>query len=482
MVPKTCRVPATLLVGALAASPALGQSARQGIPIFAEAVPNITGAVVAMATPPGDDERMFALKINGEVIVLSNGAPRSTPALTLGGSSSQGAGYGMAFDPDFAVNGYLYLSFPTVSQHEVFRVTVSQNDPNIFDPTTRTRILSVSAGGQHTSGWIGFGPDRMLYIAFGDAVGGFGTASHLVYSFGGKLLRIDPRSDQFPTRTDRNYAIPPGNPFPVLSNPPSNSPLPEIVAMGLRNPWKCSFDRANGDLYIGDVGQGRSEEINRIASGSSFPLNFGWPCFEGTATMQSPATCTSIVGHTPPIADLLRTTGSCITGGYVYRGAAMPLLRGRYVFASCTGTSLYSVLPSSIAGSLAVHGSSGASVYCFGEDNQGELYLGTTNGIRRVRPGTPPTRDCNANLIDDRVEIQQCLALDVNRNNVPDTCERRCLADFDVSGSVDVQDVLAFVSAWFGTTICTDVNLDRTRGVQDLFEFLGAWFDRAGCE
>lgn len=468
----------TIIAGAAA-----GQIARQGIPVFPDSVPSVPGRVVALAAPPNGDPRMYALTINGDIIVVSDGAALPTPALSLGGTSSESAGYGIAFDPDYAVTGHVYVSFPTGSSHEVLRFSVSPSDPNVFDPASRTRVLLVTGGGQHTSGWIGFGPDRMLYIGFGDAVGGLGTVSHLLNYPGGKLLRVDPRTDQFPADTRRNFAIPAGNPFPVLANPPFNSPLPEIIALGLRNPWRCSFDRANGDLYIGDVGETRAEEINRIPLGATFPINFGWPCFEGNAVRpSSSANCTQVVGHTLPWVDLGRNPVSCVVGGYVYRGAAMPSLRGRYVFSSCRSSSLYSVFPNAVTGSLALHGSAGGGVYCFGEDHEGELYVGTDLGLRKLRAGTPPTSDCNRNLINDFTEVQQCLELDVNRNNIPDSCERRCAADFNVSGHVDVQDALAFVSAWYGTTICTDLNSDRRRGVQDLFEFLSAWFTLAGCE
>ncbi len=243
----------------------------------------------------------------------------------------------------------------------------------------------------HNGGWMGFGPDGFLYIASGDGGSGGDPQNNAqnLNSLLGKILRIDVNSDSFPTDPNRNYAIPAGNPFAGAT-----AGADEVWLYGLRNPWRASFDSVTGDLWIGDVGQGAREEVDRIPAGVG-GLNLGWRFKEGLLpyTGQAPG------GLTDPILDYGRTTplfnGFSITGGYVYRGPGGA--NGLYVFGDFVTGNLWTV---SYANSqaqdfinrnaqLAVSGGDFDQIASFAVDGTGRLYMiGLDGDIHRLTPGT----------------------------------------------------------------------------------------------
>lgn len=463
---------ATLAIasGLLSAAPSFAQPCH--VPLSTTPITGVTGGVVAIESPRGDPSRLYLMGQSGNIRLVRNGSVVTGNVITIAGLGSSGAGYGMAIDPEFSSNGYIYFFIPTGGTSSIVRYTRgTATDPEAFDPASRLNILTIpGAPTQHTGGWLGFGPGGLLYCALGE---GSDFSQH-PRRLEGKVLRIDITRDDFPVDTNKNYALPPNNPFPA------GPWLPEVFLIGLRNPWRCSFDRLTGTLFVGDVGGSTAEEIDIIPPGSPGGMNFGWPCYEGLVRR---GTCPGLV-HTPPAVDFPRTGGpitiSCITGGYVYRGSAIPALRGRYVFGTCAGAGgLLSIDPAHPDTSIRRHSDGPFSVYCLGEDAAGELYLGTSNSAYKVVAGTPPTIDCNANSVRDFCEILAFEQTDFNADNIPDSCQRACLADFNASGTVNAQDVHDYLSVWFPRRPSADLSADGVVGAQDVFDFLAAWF--AGC-
>jgi len=366
---------------------------------------------VFLTAPPGDLGRVFVVEQHtGEILImdLSDGSIDATPFLTVTGLSTgneQGL-LGLAFHPDYGVNGYFYVYFTDPSSN-VVRYEVS-GDPDVADASSETPVLGFS---QPAWGWIGFGPDDYLYIASGDGGGTddndaghtpeTGNAQDITDNLLGKILRIDVDGDDFPADPDRNYGIPADNPFVDAVGDD------EIWAYGLRNPWRPSFDRATGDLYIADVGQSRCEEVDVQPGSGAGGENYGWRLREGVI-----ATPTGGVGGPPPgsiepIFDYPHPgsagsepcsdpgagfEGRSITGGSVYRGPIQEL-QGRYFFADYVTADLWSLRfdssdPSLFNGTnytdLTDHsgdprfipdaGTIG-SVSSFGEDDAGNLYV-----------------------------------------------------------------------------------------------------------
>jgi len=300
-------------------------------PIFLAPVPDTTG-------------RVFVVERAGRIRILSpaNGVIAATPFLDLTGQVSTDGERGLlgfATAPDFATSGRFYV-YLTVADGtiEVRRYQTLANNRDQADPASGDAILRIAhPRTNHNGGWLGFGPDGMLYIGVGDGGGandpdnnGQNRSTLL-----GKMLRIDPSSDGFPNDPDRDYAIPAGNPF-------TSPNAPEVWAFGLRNPFRNSFDPLTGNLYIGDVGQDRVEEIDLARAGEA-GLNFGWPIMEGTQVFRGPA---NTPGLTPPIAEYSHGAGaregSSVTGGVVYRGP-LESLRGEYLFADFVQPNRWSI-------------------------------------------------------------------------------------------------------------------------------------------
>jgi len=287
------------------------------------AVPRIaTGfSLPTFATaPPDDTSRLFVTEKNGqiEILDLATSTRLATPFLDLTGTlttaSEQGL-LGMAFDPDYAGNGVFYLHVSNAAgDSEIRRYHVDPGNPNRALAASELILQVDQPTGltNHKGGWIGFGPDGLLYVSLGDGGGGgdpFNNAQN-TSSLLGKMLRLDVSgADAFPADPLRNYAIPAGNPF-AGATPGAD----EIYAYGLRNAWRDSFDRGTGDFFIADVGQGNYEEVNLGAAGA----NFGWRLYEGNTPYNGGG---PTAGLTFPIFAYDHSQGDAsITGGYVYRG------------------------------------------------------------------------------------------------------------------------------------------------------------------
>ena len=313
--------------------------------------------------------RLFILERTGRVLILQDGQLRDQPfldlsALILTRGQEQGL-LGMAFHPNYRENGYFYVNYTALDGNDtVARYSVS-SDHNVADPSTAAVMIDIpDPAPNHNGGDLVFGPDRYLYIGFGDGGGG-GDQFHNAQNMGallGKMLRIDVDAG-FP------YGIPPDNPFVGSPNV-----RPEIWAYGLRNPWRYAFDPANGNLFIADVGQNAYEEINVQPPGVG-GINWGWPIMEGFHCYPGGNSCDS-TGLTQPVVEYDHSQGCSITGGYVYRGSAYPAAQGAYIYGDyCSGRiwALYAADDGSWRESLLLE--TDLAISSFGEDESGELYL-----------------------------------------------------------------------------------------------------------
>ena len=329
---------------------------------------------VALVVRP-DDPALYIAEKDGAVVALRDGRVDPIPVLDVSSEVSLGGEQGLlglVFSPD---GGSLYVNFTDVDGDT--RVVAYAMADDRADPSSRREVLFVDQPySNHNGGNLVFGPDGYLYIGLGD--GGSGGDPHgNAQSLGtllGKMLRIDPRpTDGAP------YRIPADNPF--VTTPGAR---PEIWAYGLRNPWRYSFDRATGDLWIGDVGQSAWEEVDRQPASSTGGENYGWNVREGSHPYASGG---AAPGAVDPVFDYPHSDGCVVTGGYVYRGAAIPDLVGTYVFADfCLGQ----IEGLRVDCGEVVNEQLGATVQAvssFGEDAQGELYvLSLAGGLYRLAP------------------------------------------------------------------------------------------------
>ena len=294
-------------------------------------------------TGSGDGSgRLFIVEKTGKVRVYKNGALLAAPLIDLSAyvshDSEQGL-LGIAFHPKFRFNHKFYVSYTDVNGNSVINeYKTSTTNPNVVQSGSGRRILTVAQPySNHNGGDIGFGPDGYLYIGFGDGGSGGdpGNRAQNLNSLLGKMLRIDVDG----TSKGKAYKIPSTNPYVGIGG------LDEIWSRGLRNPWRWSFDRVTGALWIGDVGQDRYEEVDRspnVGKGAGRAANYGWRQIEGR-TCYNPSTGCSTAGKTMPLTLYSHDSGRCsITGGYVYRGQAYPDLRGLYFFGDyCSGEIWY---------------------------------------------------------------------------------------------------------------------------------------------
>ncbi len=287
-------------------------------------------------THAGDGSgRLFVVEQTGRIKIIQGGTVLPTPFLDASGliacCGEQGL-LGLAFHPDYADNGFLYLNFSRASDGAtmIVRYQVSTGDPDRADPGSAMTLLTVNQPyGNHNGGQLLFSPrDNYLYIGMGDGGSGGDPLDHAqnIETLLGTMLRLD-------VDGGTPYAIPPDNPYVGREG------RDEIWAIGLRNPWRFSFDRGQeigdlniGDLYIGDVGQNEWEEIDFQAAGTSSGTNFGWRCMEGTHDYNFSGDCAT-ANLTGPIAEYSHDEGRSVTGGFVYRGLLYPALQGRYFYA-----------------------------------------------------------------------------------------------------------------------------------------------------
>ncbi len=399
---------------------------------------------------PGDNVRLFIVEKPGRIRIFNlqtqamNGVSfLDIDALVGGGSSTNDERglLGLAFHPNYQSNGFFYVNYTNNSGNTVIaRYTVSAN-PDLADSGSALTLKTITQPEtNHNGGCLQFGPDGMLYVGMGD--GGGANDQHGSIGNGqntgtllGKMLRLD-------VDIATPY-IPTDNPFVGPGNP-----LDEIWASGLRNPWRFSFDRLTGDLFIADVGQNAVEEINFQAGSSAGGENYGWRCMEGNnCTGLSGCTCNA-VSLTDPIhtyGHSCSTGGFSITGGYVYRGCAMPGLQGTYFFADYVcdkiwsfkynGSSVSNLTLRTSEISPSIEGHTLADFSSFGEDNDGEIYIvdqgsGTNGEVFKIIPAvTGP--DCNGNSVADSCDVAHGLGTDCNTNALLDSCDILAGTSFD---------------------------------------------------
>ena len=322
------------------------------------------------------DERLFIVEQGGRIKILNpDGSVESTPFLNLSSSISSGGErglLGLAFHPNYTDNGYFFVNYTNPNGNtQISRFRVDPLNPNLADPTSELPLITiVQPYANHNGGCIAFGPDGYLYIGMGDGGSGGDPQNYAqnTSSLLGKLLRIDIDNPS----GSLNYSIPEDNPYFG-----SATQAQEIWAYGLRNPWKFSFDRDNGDLWIADVGQNAFEEINKV-SYTQADINYGWRCYEGDESYNT-SNCADPSGMEFPLAVYPHSIGSSITGGYVYRGPENSPLQGHYLFADFVSGYLGVLDPAS--GNVVFDQNLNQNWASFGEGIDGSLYLTAFNGV-----------------------------------------------------------------------------------------------------
>ncbi len=443
------------------------------------------GSPTFVTHAPGDRERLFIVGRTGEIHILKDGLLQEQPFIDLSdlleGDSGLGF-FGLAFDPDYQTNGCFYVTYtaPPDGDSILARFQVSA-DPDVADPKSLAIVLRVPQPNiQHNSGWIGFSPiDGYLYVTKGDGAGGGldpDDDAQNLESWLGKIYRIDVSGDDFPADPERNYAIPPDNPF--VDHPG----LDEIWAWGLRNPWRCSFDKANGNFYVADVGSVLREEVSFQRWDSTGGENYGWDCREGTmCTSEKTCICEDEMLVDPLFEyERLEGQGAAIIGGYVYRGCAIPELTGMYIFSDYAGRSwALDHNEDELIEAVELTDQFGPLVpISLGEDSLGELYLCTlANQVLRIVSATPPDPDCNRNGVSDDCDISSGDSDDINGDGVPDECQ--IIGDIDGDGAVGTPDLLLLLGAWGPCDDCAgcpaDIDGDCLIGTSDLLILLGNW-------
>jgi hypothetical protein len=490
---------------------------------------------VFVTSPMGDYKRLFIVEKQGRIRVLDITTPvpalqqdtapfldiRSLcPTLAAGNTGNQDERglLGLAFHPQYMTNGKFYVYYTALGVSGLPNsATYYCNVVEYTNPTPTGNIANAGSARilmqiphpqtNHNGGWMAFGPDGFLYLVVGDGGGAGDDEPGHNASIGngqdtgtplGKMMRIDvnvttqPAQGPFVAGSIASYGIPANNPtIPVPIG--ATTSRREIWAYGLRNPWRCSFDRLTGDLWIGDVGQGLWEEIDFQPALTAQNLaqvagrNYGWRCWEGTVSFNdNSGTCATayntggltgpvgVYAHgaiptpAPPLT-FLNITGTCsITGGYVYRGCAIPELAGKYLFTDyCTGR-IYTtqlngsnVLDQPVDQSSVIYAGSAVTVptlpsvtrpagaiVSFGEDSYGEMYIVDQPNARifkivRATAGTVVNANC----------------------------------DFNTDGVKSVQDIFDFLASYFSTGTAADFNRSGAITVQDIFDFLGCYFN-----
>jgi len=336
------------------------------------------------------DSRLFVVEQAGIVKILhADGTVNTTPFLdirTLVTSGGERGLLGMAFAPDYNTSGRFYVNYTNTSGNTVIsRYELSAN-PDVAN-TSGTILLTISQpASNHNGGKMAFGPDGFLYIGTGDG-GGSGDPQDRAQNTSellGKLLRIDVSGS--------TYSIPASNPFSNSPNGP-NDPRPEIYAIGLRNPWKFSFDKTNGDLWIADVGQNAYEEINRVSGSGNPSDNYGWRCYEGNNHVyNSSGNCPAggFSATIAPVAEYAHSNGKCsITGGYLYRGTSYPSFSGKYFFADYCSQEIGILNGSGNSWSMTLQTPNLTQRWTtFGEDANGELYIAGGSRVYKITDGS----------------------------------------------------------------------------------------------
>lgn len=379
-------------------SPTASAGLALALALTSQAAHALDGEVVATGlnqplylTAPQGDSRAFLVEKGGLIKVLSGGSVLPKPYLDLSaqiGTEGERGLLGLAFDPGYATNGRLYVDFidKATNNTVIERYTVGTPGGNVANVASSQRVMTIpqESFSNHKAGWIAFRPGDAsnLYIATGD--GGSGNDPHNnaqnPESLLGKMLRIDVSG------SNASYKVPASNPFVGQSGI-----RPEIWDLGLRNPWRNSFDRQTGDFWIGDVGQGAREEIDLERAGDAGGHNYGWRLREGT--IATPGVGGDAPGLTSPVFDYGRPghpggLGGAITGGYVYRGPSILEADGRYFFGDYVANKLYSFLPDGQGHATDLRDETAAvldgtgldGLASLGEGGSGKLYVLGING------------------------------------------------------------------------------------------------------
>jgi glucose/arabinose dehydrogenase len=343
--------------GLVATSAAARPQALHLVPVATFAAP------VYATSAPGEPNNLYVVEQAGRIMVLQNGTPRATPFLDIRPLVESGGEEGLlsvAFDPGYATNRRLYVDYTDV--HGDTRVVRYTSNGTTAIPGSAKQLAFVKDfAPNHNGGQLQFGPDKRLYWGNGDG-GGAGD----------------------PQRNGQSLA----RPFAKLMRMNVNAPKVywQLVAYGLRNPWRFSFDRANGDLYIGDVGQGAWEEIDYLKHGTTGVSNFGWNRYEGRHIYDSDTALLGRGPYRPPVAEYSHAFGCSVTGGYVYRGKAVPGAVGRYFYGDyCTGIIWSFKISGGKAVGLRREPFRLRGLSSFGEDAAGELYLMSADSGSLVR-------------------------------------------------------------------------------------------------
>ena len=330
---------------------------------------------LALASPPTDN-RLFIVEKGGAIRLIKGGILQPTPFLDLTSQVLSEGGeqglLGLAFAPDYSSSGRFFVHYIDLDGNTRISPLRVSADPDVADPASETVVLPVpQPGPAHKGGQIVFGPDGLLYIGLGDGDDSDQGRGQSLTELLASILRIDVSSGT-------TYTVPPDNPFVGTAGA-----RPEVWSYGFRNPWRFSFDRATGDLYVGDVGESRWEEVNysSAADGAGRGINYGWSRMEGGHCF-SAAGCDQ-TGLALPVLEYDHSNGCSVIGGYVYRGIMIPALQGNYFYADYCGGWVRSFR---MEGGVVVDRTEwpelepGGRVTSFGEDAAGELYLLTEQG------------------------------------------------------------------------------------------------------
>ena len=351
--------------------------------LIVEAEPNVTLQPVAqgldspVSIAHAGDTRLFITLQDGMVVIWDGTRILPEPFLDIRNLVLSGGERGLlsiAFHPRYAQNGLFYVNYTNLQGHTVVaRYSVQPQNPNRANTNSALTILTINQPfANHNGGQLQFGPDGYLYIGMGDGGSGGdpGNRAQNLLDLLGKMLRIDVDSAS-------PYAIPPANPYALVDNARG-----EIWASGLRNPWRFSFDRTTGDLWIADVGQGQWEEIDFQPATSIGGENYGWRRMEGSHCFNPPSGCNT--GNLVlPVIEYDHSVGCSVTGGYVYRGTRNPRLIGQYIYGDyCSGRIWAGARNANGTVTSRVIFDATFNISTFGEDAAGEMYVGGhSNGV-----------------------------------------------------------------------------------------------------
>ena len=368
------------LTGLLAAAAlvlSLGSSSVSGATVVLHQVVSGLDSPVYVTSAKDGTGRLFVVQRGGKIRVIKNGVLLPTPFLdisdmVLTSGSEQGA-LGLAFHPSFKTNGLFYVNFTRRPDGDtaINQFKASTTNPDVAVKSSSRRVITIDQPyANHNGGMITFDKNGYLFIGMGDGGSGGdpGNRAQSLNSLLGKILRINVNG----TTGGIQYRIPASNPYVGKTG------RDEIWSFGLRNPWRFSFDRVTNDLWIGDVGQNKYEEIDRATTASSGygrGINFGWRVMEGRHCYNPPSGCNTS-GKRLPVVEYSHAEGCSVTGGYVYRGTTIPSLYARYVFADYCSGKIWTVPKggtSPIAKSLLMDTT--MNISSFGEDERGELYV-----------------------------------------------------------------------------------------------------------